>query len=344
MIIGLNSNIPPMYLTEISPPELRGAIGTVHQLIIVVGVFISQILGLPQILGTAHGWPYLFAFSVVPVALQLLTLPFCPESPRHLYLNRNEVEKAKKALEFFQRSPNVSEEMANMEEEYTASKDLPKVTILDLFRDRFLRRIIIICIMVMLSQQFSGINAVMFYSTSIFSQAGLMGVESQYATIGMGGVFVLATIVSMSIVEKAGRKSLMLVGLGGMLIMTVLLVVFMSLMNAGHVWAQYLSVASVMVFVIMFAIGPGPIPWFIASELFTQGPRAPAMSVVAGVNWLSTLVITLGFPSIAPLMHEYTFLVFTVCLIGFVVYTYLKVPETKGKRIDEIQAEMRQRL
>ncbi|XP_055333598.1 solute carrier family 2, facilitated glucose transporter member 1-like [Paramacrobiotus metropolitanus] len=344
MNAGFNSGVPPMYLTEIAPSDLRGALGTVHQLVIVVGVFISNILGLPQLLGDAYRWPYLLAFSVVPAALQVVTLFFCPESPRHLYLNRHEPDQAKKALEFFQGSADVAYELEQMEEEHLASKDMPTVTIPELFRDRFLRKIIIICIMVMLSQQFSGINAVMFYSTSIFSSCGMHGIYALYATIGMGAIFVVATGVSMVVVEKAGRKILLLIGLGGMLVMTILLVVFMRLMDSGYEWASYLAVISVMLYIILFAIGPGPIPWFIASELFTQGPRAPAMSVVAGVNWSSALFITLTFPMIVNVAKEYTFLIFTGFLVGFVVYTYLKVPETKGKRVDEIQAEMRQSL
>ena len=184
----------------------------------------------------------------------------------------------------------------------------------------------------------------MFYATAIFGSAGLSGINSQYATIGMGGVFVVASLLSMGVVERLGRKLLLLVGLGGMCITTVLLVVFMKLVESDYDWAQYMSVASVMLFVMFFALGPGPIPWFIASELFTEGPRAPAMSVVAGVNWSSTLLITFAFPLIEVYTKEYTFLIFTAFLVGFVVYTVLKVPETKGKRIDEIQAEMRQRL
>ncbi|OQV21176.1 Solute carrier family 2, facilitated glucose transporter member 3 [Hypsibius exemplaris] len=341
---GINSGAPPMYLTEIAPDDLRGAIGTVHQVVCVMGVFISQILGLPQILGGPRGWPFLFGFSLVPAVLQLATLLFCPESPRHLYLNRHEVEQARKALEFFQAPADVEKQMSDMESDYDKSKDLPRVTIVDLFRDRFLRRVIIICMMVMLSQQFSGINAVMFYSTAIFVSSGLSGEDAQYATIGMGGIFVLASIVSMTVVERLGRKVLLLGGLAGMCVMTILLVAFMKLTAAGMAWASYLSVTSVMLFVVFFAIGPGPIPWFIASELFTEGPRAPATSVVAGVNWSSTLLITFAFPLVETSLGEYTFLIFTGCLVGFVVYTILKVPETKGKRIDEIQAEMRQRL
>ena len=153
---GLNSGAPPMYLTEIAPAELRGAIGTVHQVVCVVGVFVSQILGLEYILGSPGGWPFLFGFSVVPAMIQLVTLPCCPESPRHLYLNRHEVERAAKALEFFQSPSDVTKELNRMEEDFEKTKDMPKVTIVDLFRDRFLRRVITICIMAMLSQQFSG--------------------------------------------------------------------------------------------------------------------------------------------------------------------------------------------
>ncbi|GAV05842.1 hypothetical protein RvY_15913 [Ramazzottius varieornatus] len=342
---GLNSGAPPMYLTEIAPASLRGAIGSVHQLVIVVGVLISQILGLPFILGSETLWPILFGFSLVPAALQLLTLSFCPESPRHLYLNRNDVDGARKALDFFQRTSDVTADMDQMKREHEESRDQPKVTMTDIFRDRFLRRIMLICIMVMLSQQFSGINAVMFYSTAIFTSAGMVGVHAQYATVAMSSIFVVASTIACLVVDKLGRRILLLAGLIGMCITTILLVVFMKLMiNEGMEWASYASVFSVILFVVFFAYGPGPIPWFLASELFTQGPRAPATSVVAGVNWLSTLIITFTFPLIESNLNEYTFLIFTTCLVGFIVYTYMKVPETKGKRIDEIQAEMRQRL
>ena len=161
----------------------------------------------------------------------------------------------------------------------------------------------------------------------------------------MGAIFVLASAIACVVVERLGRRILLLASLIGMSIMTVLLVVFMKLMqNPGMEWASYASVTAVILYVVMFSFGAGPIPWFIASELFTQGPRAPATSVVAGVNWLSTLIIAFTFPLVEAALREYTFLIFTTCLLGFVVYTYMKVPETKGKRIDEIQAEMRQRL
>ena len=191
---------------------------------------------------------------------------------------------------------------------------------------------------------FPGVNAVMYYATAIFASSGLSGVHAQYATVGMGAILILASLLSMVAVERLGRKALLLAGLGGMCVTTVLLVGSMKLAERGHGWAQFTSVASVIVFVVFFALGPGPIPWFLASELFTEGARAPAMSVVAGVNWSSTLLITFAFPLVEAHMKAYTFLIFTVFLVAFFVYTMMKVPETKGKRIDEIQAELRQRL
>ena len=153
---GLNSGTPPMYLTEIAPAELRGAIGTLSAVICIVGVFVAQLLGLDFILGSPRGWRFLFGFSLVPAVIQLATLPCCPESPRYLYLNRHQVAHATKALAFFQSPSAVMKELKQMEEEYETTKDRPRVTIVGLFRDPFLRRIILICIMAMLSQQFSG--------------------------------------------------------------------------------------------------------------------------------------------------------------------------------------------
>ncbi|XP_055350367.1 solute carrier family 2, facilitated glucose transporter member 1-like isoform X2 [Paramacrobiotus metropolitanus] len=359
---GINSGVPPMYFTEISPASLRGAVGSIHQLFITIAIWVSQILGLPFILGTSWGWPWLFGLSVVPCIYQLLTLPFCPESPKYLYLDKGDEVGAQKALVRLRKSDNVADEMDEMRIEHEKAKSEAKVTVRDLFANPFLRKCTIIAMMLMVMQQFSGINAVMFYSTSIFKDCGMSGNSALYATIGMGGINVLMTVISVILVEKAGRRTLLLVGFAGMAVVTILLSVFMLLHAAGkcggqkltveeckgvenmYPWAAYASMVCVMLFVVMFATGPGSIPWFLVTELFTQGPRAAATSIAVGVNWLCNLIVALSFPFIQSAIGEYTFIVFAVLLVLFVAYTWFKVPETKGKTIEEIQAELRQTL
>lgn len=135
----------------------------------------------------------------------------------------------------------------------------------------------------------------MFYSTDIFNNAGLEGDRAVYATLGMGAVNVLMTLVSTAIVDRAGRRTLHLIGLAGMWICTVLLVVMMVLQKQGHHWASYLCVAFVLLFVISFATGPGSIPWFFVSELFLQSARGHANSVAVMTNWLATFLVGLIF-------------------------------------------------
>ncbi|OQV18759.1 Solute carrier family 2, facilitated glucose transporter member 1 [Hypsibius exemplaris] len=349
---GLNSGVPPMYFTEISPSSLRGAIGSVHQLFITIAIFVSQILGLPYILGNSYGWPILMGLTIVPCVVQLLTLPFCQESPKFLYLSKGDERGANDALVRLRKRTDIRDEMDEMKLEHEQMKNEPTVTFRDLFVNPFLRKITIIAVMLMVMQQLSGINAVMFYSTSIFRSAGLTPDQAAYATIGMGGINVLMTFVSVILVEKAGRKTLLLIGFSGMMITTVLLTVFMLLYKSGVVpdgentqgWAAWASLSCVILFVIFFATGPGSIPWFLVSELFSQGPRAAATTIAVGVNWLCNLIVALAFPFIQAAIKEYTFIIFAVLLALFVTYTWFKVPETKGKRLEEIQAELRQNL
>ncbi|OQV18761.1 Solute carrier family 2, facilitated glucose transporter member 2 [Hypsibius exemplaris] len=273
---GLNSGVPPMYFTEISPSSLRGAIGSVHQLFITIAIFVSQILG----------------------------------EPKFLYLSKGDERGANDALVRLRKRTDIRDEMDEMKLEHEQMKNEPTGTFRDLFVNPFLRKITIIAVMLMVMQQLSGINAVMFYSTSIFRSAGLTPDQAAYATIGMGGINVLMTFVSVILVEKAGRKTLLLIGFSGMMITTVLLTVFMLLYKSGVVpdgentqgWAAWASLSCVILFVIFFATGP------VSRH---QGVHFHHLRCPAGL---------------------------------FVTYTWFKVPETKGKRLEEIQAELRQNL
>ena len=199
----------------------------------------------------------MFGVPLIISVLQLATLSFCPESPRHLYLNNHDLLGARRALEYFKQDP--TEDMDTMEKEYDALQHQPKVRIADLFTDRLMRRAILICIVAMLSQQYSGINAVMFYSSAIFTGAGMDYVVALYATAGMGAIFTIATVVSVFTVERLGRRTLLLSGLIGDAVTTVTLVIFMVLAKNGAQFATYLSMLSVFLFVIFFAIAPGPV-------------------------------------------------------------------------------------
>ncbi|NWR61756.1 GTR3 protein, partial [Bucorvus abyssinicus] len=329
---GLCTGFVPMYISEVSPTSVRGAFGTLNQLGIVVGILVAQIFGLESIMGTETLWPLLLGFTVLPAILQCVALLFCPESPRFLLINKMEEEKAQAVLQKLRGTQDVSQDILEMKEESAKMSQEKKATVPELFRSPNYRQAIFIAIILQLSQQLSGINAVFYYSTGIFERAGIT--QPVYATIGAGVVNTIFTVVSLFLVERAGRRTLHLVGLGGMAVCAVLMTIALALKSVE--WIRYISIVATFGFVALFEIGPGPIPWFIVAELFSQGPRPAAMAVAGCSNWTSNFLVGMLFPYAEKLCGPYVFLIFLVFLVVFFVFTFFKVPETKGRTFEDI--------
>ncbi|XP_055620795.1 glucose transporter type 1 isoform X3 [Toxorhynchites rutilus septentrionalis] len=344
---GLNTSLVPMYISEIAPLNLRGGLGTVNQLAVTVGLLLSQVLGIEQILGTNDGWPVLLGLAICPAVLQLLLLPICPESPRYLLITKQWEEEARKALRRLRASNQVEEDIEEMRAEERAQQSESSISTIELICSTTLRPPLIIGIVMQLSQQFSGINAVFYYSTSLFMSSGLTEESAKFATIGIGAIMVVMTLVSIPLMDRTGRRTLHLYGLGGMFIFSIFITIsFLIKEFFGYVqemidWMSYLSVVSTLAFVVFFAVGPGSIPWMITAELFSQGPRPSAMAIAVLVNWMANFVVGIGFPSLKTALENYTFLPFSVFLAIFWIFTYKKVPETKNKTFEEILALFR---
>ncbi|XP_042557458.1 solute carrier family 2, facilitated glucose transporter member 3 [Dipodomys spectabilis] len=330
---GLCTGFVPMYIGEVSPTALRGAFGTLNQLGIVVGILVAQILGLDILLGSDDLWPVLLGFTIIPAVLQSVALPFCPESPRFLVINKKREEQAKDILQRLWGTADVTDDIQEMKEESARMSQEKQVTVLELFRAPSYRQPIVISIVLQLSQQLSGINAVFYYSTGIFKDAGVS--QPIYATIGAGVVNTIFTVVSLFLVERVGRRTLHMIGLGGMAVCSGLMTVSL-LMKDNFEAMSFICIAAILIYVAFFEIGPGPIPWFIVAELFSQGPRPAAMAVAGCSNWTSNFLVGLLFPSAASLMGPYVFIVFAVFLVLFLIFTFFKVPETRGRTFEDI--------
>ncbi|XP_076263773.1 glucose transporter 1 isoform X4 [Rhynchophorus ferrugineus] len=337
---GLNTSLVPMYISEISPLNLRGGLGTVNQLAVTVGLLVSQVLGIEQILGTNEGWPLLLGLAVVPALLQLLLLPICPESPRYLLITKQWEEEARRALRRLRASNQVEEDIEEMRAEERAQQSESSISMLELICSPTLRTPLIIGIVMQLSQQLSGINAVFYYSTDLFESSGLTPESAKFATIGIGCIMVIMTLISIPLMDRMGRRTLHLYGLGGMFIFSIFITISF-LIKEMIDWMSYLSVVSTLCFVKFFAMGPGSIPWMITAELFSQGPRPAAMSIAVLVNWIANFLVGIVFPSMKSALENYTFLPFSVFLALFWIFTYKKVPETKNKTFEEILALFR---
>uniref|UniRef100_A0A1B6F454 Major facilitator superfamily (MFS) profile domain-containing protein n=1 Tax=Cuerna arida TaxID=1464854 RepID=A0A1B6F454_9HEMI len=336
---GLNAGLAPMYLTEISPVNLRGAVGSTYQLVLTISILISQILGLSSVMGTADLWPILLIVCVLPAVFMILGLPFCPESPKYLLTQKSQEEKAQKALTWFRGTTEVQVEMDEMRAEKEQIKLMPKVTMKEMLVNRALRIPLMIAVVIMLGQQFSGINAVIFYSTDIFKTANLKDSEAQLATLLMGVVNVMMTVVSLVLVEKAGRKTLLLIGFVGMVIDTSLLTVgLFCVKQYNYVWVSYFCIAFVLIFVIMFAVGPGSIPWFLVNELFNQSARPMACSIAVTTNWTANFFVGMSFPFLKMIVSEFCMVIFAIFQFLMVLFICIVVPETKQRPIAEIVA------
>ncbi|XP_040916897.1 solute carrier family 2, facilitated glucose transporter member 2 [Toxotes jaculatrix] len=332
---GLTSGLVPMYIGEIAPKAYRGALGTLHQLAIVIGILISQVLGLDFVLGNDYMWPLLLGLSGAPAILQSFLLPLCPESPRYLYILLGKEQEAKKSLYRLRGPYDATSDLEEMRREKEEADKEARVSILSLIRSSVYRQQLFVALMMHLSQQLSGINGIFYYSTAIFNRAGVS--QPVYATIGVGVINTIFTMVSVALVDKAGRRTLTLAGLGGMCCCAIAMTVGLRFQDE-YSWMSYVSMSAIFLFVSFFEIGPGPIPWFIVAELFSQGPRPAAIALAGCCNWTSNFIIGMTFPYIQAWLDSYVFTLFAVLLLGFTVFTYLRVPETKGKTFEEIAA------
>uniref|UniRef100_A0A1B6E846 Major facilitator superfamily (MFS) profile domain-containing protein n=1 Tax=Clastoptera arizonana TaxID=38151 RepID=A0A1B6E846_9HEMI len=335
---GLFAGLAPMYLNEISPTSMRGAVGTVYQLMLTISILISQVIGLENFLGTTELWPVLLFITALPSIPMVIMLLFCPETPKHILHKTENEGEMKKSLIWLRGTDDVEDEMNEIKAEHESLKSLPTVSLKQLFSIKAIRIPTIIAIVIMVGQQFSGINAAMFYSTQLFSNTGgLSHKDAQYGTIGMGTVNVLMTIVSLFLIEKAGRKTLLLSGFGSMSVVTVVLIIFLYLSKSME-WAGWASIIGVMLFVVAFAIGPGSIPWFLVNEIFHQSARPVAASLAVLINWAANFIVGLTFAPLEEIIHQWIFIFYFVCQVATFVFIYFYVPETKQKTISEITA------
>ncbi|XP_078507587.1 solute carrier family 2, facilitated glucose transporter member 3-like isoform X1 [Lissotriton helveticus] len=333
---GLSTGFVPMYIGEIAPTSLRGALGTLHQLAIVVGILIAQVFGLDVIMGSERLWPVLVALTAFLAFIQIGLLPFCPESPRFLLIIKKEEERAQAILQKLRSTDDVSQDIKEMKEESAKMSQEKSVSIIQLFRVSKYRQPIFIAIVLQLSQQLSGINAVFYYSTMIFKDAGVA--YPVYATIGTGIVNVAFTVVTVFLMERAGRRTLHLTGLGGMFFCALLMTITLKLKETIF-QMSYVCIVAIFGFVAFFEVGPGAIPWFIVAELFSQGPRPAAMAVSGCCNWTANFLVSMLFQYAAVYCGPYVFIIFTAFLLIFFIYTFFQVPETKGRTFEEISRD-----
>ncbi|XP_029358172.1 solute carrier family 2, facilitated glucose transporter member 9 [Echeneis naucrates] len=338
-IIGVDSGIAlsalPMYLGEISPRHIRGSIGQFNSILICLGVFIGQVLGLPQLLGQESRWRYLFTFLAFPALLQLCVLPFLPESPRYLLMEQRDEAGAERAFQRFLGKKDVSEELEEVHAEARARDNLHTVSVVHLLRSPAVRWQLITVIITMACYQLCGLNAIWYYTNGILREAGFAEQILPYITLSTGTIEILSAIVSGLVIERIGRKPLLIFGFSAMAFFFGLLTIFLNFQDRV-LWMPYLSYICILAVIASFCSGPGGIPFILTGELFEQSYRPAAFMIAGTVNWLSNFAVGLLFPFIQEMLQTFAFLVFmVVCTFGS-IYLFFVLPETKGRTFLDI--------
>ncbi|XP_037535038.1 solute carrier family 2, facilitated glucose transporter member 5 [Nematolebias whitei] len=311
VVMGVNSGIAlsalPMYLGEISPRHIRGFIGQFNSILICLGVFTGQVLGLPQLLGQESRWNYLFSFLAVPAVLQLCVLPFLPESPRYLLMEKRDEAGAEKAFQRFLGKKDVSQELEEVHAEARAQDNLHAASVLQLLRSPAVRWQLITIIITMACYQLCGLNAIWYYTNGILRAAGFAENLLPYITLSTGAVETLAAIISGLVIERVGRRPLLIFGFSSMAVFFSLLTVFLNIQDSVS-WMPYLSYVCILAVIAAFCSGPGGIPFVLTGELFEQSYRPAAFMIAGSVNWLSNFAVGLLFPFIQETLQTFLFL------------------------------------
>ncbi|XP_029007074.1 solute carrier family 2, facilitated glucose transporter member 9 isoform X3 [Betta splendens] len=260
LIIGVDSGIAlsalPMYLGEISPKHIRGFIGQFNSILICLGVFTGQVLGLPELLGQETRWNYLFTFLALPAALQMCVLPFLPESPRFLLMERRDEAGAERAFQRFLGKEDVSQELEEVHAEARAQENLHTVSVLQLLRNPAVRWQLITVIITMACYQLCGLNAIWYYTNGILREAGFPENILPYITLSTGIIETLAAIISGLVIERIGRKPLLIFGFSAMAVFFSLLTLCLNLQESAT-WMPYLSFVCILAVIASFCSGPG---------------------------------------------------------------------------------------
>lgn len=334
LVIGINSSISPVYLSEIAPLSQKGTFCATYSIGTVFGIFFAQIISLNWVLGTNNFWPIALVLGIVPCLCQFILSFFVPESP--VWLMENGYNGDAQLVEISLKG--AVEETSNLSansEDKTETESL-LTNIINLVKDPPVRAALYHIIFFQVVQQLCGFNALFFYSGSIFTNAGIPSEYSGLATVGLGVVNIIGVIIAVAMVGSYGRVNLFFWSILGVGLCTVAMTVLISFSTEGSVIA-YLTILPTLLYVLIFQLGVGPIPWMIAVELVPYRYSAGSAAVAASTNWFFAFVVGLCFPPLNDLLDQYVFIIFSVVCFSSAFYTKMYTVESRGRSIEEVQ-------
>ncbi|XP_022958836.1 sugar transporter ERD6-like 16 [Cucurbita moschata] len=329
--IGVFSYVVPVFIAEIAPKNLRGGLTTLNQLMIVTGSSVAFLLG------TVISWRTLALTGIIPCVFLIVGLWFVPESPRWLAKVGNEKGFQAALQRLRGKDVDISDEAAEIKDYNETLQRIPKARLLELFQSKYIRPVII-GVGLMIFQQFGGINGIGFYASETFALAGPSASKS--GTISYACLQVPITVIGAILMDKSGRKPLIMVSASGTFLGCFLAGTSFFLKGHGLLlaWVPILAISGVLTYIASFSIGMGAVPWVIMSEIFPIHVKGAAGSLVVLVNWLGAWAVSYTFNFLMSWSPSGTFFVYSGFSLLTIVFVAKLVPETKGKTLEEIQA------
>ncbi|KTF82751.1 hypothetical protein cypCar_00016240 [Cyprinus carpio] len=301
---GISMNVQPMYFGESAPKHLRGAVSLSSAVFTSFGLVLGQVVSLKELLGSEPCWQYLLASNAIPGFIQLLTLPWFPESPRYLLIDCGDKEACLIALQRLRGCEVQKEELDEILQEQNETKGERAKQPWELFTDRSVRWQLITVAVLSSAMQLCGNDSIYFYASYVFQEAGISASQIQYVTIGTGMCEFTACILCNMVT-----------------------------------WMPYLSMACIFTYILSFGMGPAGVTGILPTEIFNQTSRPAAYMTAGSLMWLNLFIIGMIFPFLVSGLGQYCFVPFgAVCLLT-ALYIQMVLPETKGKTISMITKE-----
>ena len=327
--VGASSVAAPIYISEIAPAKKRGSLVATYQFNIVFGIFIAffsnYLIG--QYMGI-NAWRWMLGIEALPAAIYCLMILKIPNSPRWLLLKGNDESRAKALLQQLDPDGDIEERIAAIKKSVLKTKS-------NFFSGQYKKPIMLAFLLAFFNQA-SGINFILYYAPRIFETAGIDQSNTLIASIPIGAVNLIFTLLGMYLIDKMGRKQLMTIGSVGYII--TLLGVAWSFYSGAEGWMVVFFISA---FVGAHAIGQGAVIWVFISEIFPNSVRANGMSLGSGTHWVFAAIITMITPAVLSAFSPVTiFMFFAAMMLLQLIWVRTKMPETKGKKLEDIEAEL----
>src|SRR5215208_6335519 len=333
--VGSASALVPSYISESAPTDVRGSLSSLFQLAITIGILVAYLVN--AVFAPVGDWRWPLGLAVVPALVLLVGMYLMPETPRWLVSKGREAE-ARRVLE----RTRVGEEIeSEIEEIHRVEEETREQAGYRELLAPWVRPMLVAGIGLAVFQQFVGINTVIYYAPTIIKSTGLANVTSILATVGIGVVNVLMTLVAISIIDRVGRRPLLFAGLAGMVVSLVIIGgAFLDPNLSGII--SWVTLAGLMLYVASFAVSFGPLLWVMLPEIFPLKVRGAGAGVSALSNWGANFVVSQAFlPLVALIGTTAVFWILAGICVVAAIFIYFLVPETRGRSLEQIETDLR---